>query len=69
VCFVGGSGEWRRGLTGLVFGGGVEQVREGGFGRVVGAQHVDVDDALEGVGAQLLDRGEEVARCAGAVGR
>ncbi len=69
MCFVGGSGEWRRGLTGLVFGGGVEQVREGGFGRVVGAQHVDVDDALEGVGAQLLDRGEEVARCAGAVGR
>lgn len=61
----------RGGLTGLavrlVLGGGLEEVREGGFGGVVGAQDVDVDDAFEGVGAQLQDGGEEVAgrSCAG----
>ena len=46
--------------------GGVEEVGEGGFEGVVGAEDVDVDDGFEGVGAELGDGGEEIACCAGA---
>ncbi len=46
--------------------GGVEEVREGGFEGVVGAEDVDVDDGFEGVGGEGGEGGEEVACCAGA---
>lgn len=41
------------------------EVRKGQFGHVVGAEHIDVDDALEGVGRELRQRCEEVACCSG----
>lgn len=41
---------------------------ERGFEGVVGAEHVDVDDGFEGVGAALRDGREEVARGSGADG-
>ena len=39
---------------------------ESGFEGVVGAQHVDVHDGFESVGAELGDGREEVAGCSGA---
>ena len=36
---------------------------------VVGTEDVNIDDGFHGVGAELLDRGEEVACCSGAVER
>jgi len=41
-------------------------VRDGGLEGVEGADGVDVDDGLEGVGAQARDGGDEVACGAGA---
>lgn len=54
-------------VRGFVLGGGCDEVGESGFEGVVGAEHVDVHDGFEGVGAELGDWGEEVAGCAGAV--
>ena len=48
-------------------GGGGEEVGEGGFEGVVGAEHVDVHDRFEGVGGELGYGREEVACCSGAV--
>jgi hypothetical protein len=48
-------------------GGAAEEVGDGGLDGVEGAEDVDVDDALEGVGAQAVDGGDEVSCCAGAV--
>ena len=63
----GRDGGGRTGFSvGEVRARGGDQVRERGFQRVVGAQHVDVDDGFEGVGADLGDWGEEVAGGAGA---
>lgn len=62
ACAGGGGGE----VGVFVGGGGVDEVREGGFEGVVGAEDVDVDDGFEGVGAELGDGGEEIACCAGA---
>ena len=42
---------------------------EGGFEGVVGAEDVDVEDGFEGVGAELVDGGEEVACGSRAGGR
>lgn len=39
-----------------------------GFGGVVGAEHVDVDDGFEGVGGELGEGREKIACCAGAGG-
>ncbi len=50
----------------LVFAGGFDEVGESGFEGVVGAEDVDVHDGFEGVGAELVDGGEEVACCSGA---
>ena len=57
----GGGGDF-----GFVGGGGGDEVGEGGFEGVVGAEDVDVDDGFEGVGGELVDGGEEIACCAGA---
>ena len=50
---------------GFVGGGGCDEVGQGSFEGVVGAEDVDVDDGFEGVGGELIDGGEEVACCAG----
>lgn len=49
--------------------GGGDQVREGCFKGVVGTEDVNVDDGFHGVGAKLLDRGEEVTCCSSAIKR
>lgn len=54
--------------SGFVGVGGGDEVGEGGFEGVVGAEDVNVDDGFEGVGAKLVDGGEEIACCAGAAG-
>ena len=55
------------GVMGVFVGaGGGDEVGEGGFEGVVGAENVDVDDGFEGVGAELVDGGEEVACCSSA---
>lgn len=61
-----GTAGWGRFAVGFVGGGGLDEVREGGFEGVVGAENVDVHDGFEGVGAELGDGREEVAGCAGA---
>ena len=63
-----GTGGGGGGTVGGVGGGGGDEVGNGGFEGVVGAQDVDVHDGFEGVGAELVDGGEEVACCAGAGG-
>lgn len=45
---------------------GGDELREGGFERVVGAEDVDVHDRFEGVGAELGYGGQEIACCSGA---
>ena len=40
-----------------VAGGGGEEIGEGGFEGIVGAENVDVDDRFEGVGGELGDGG------------
>lgn len=49
ACAGGGGGF----AVGVVRGGGGNEVREGGFERVVGAEDVDVHDRFESVGAEL----------------
>ena len=61
-----GAAGWGRFAVGFVGGGGLDEVREGGFEGVVGAENVDVHDGFEGVGAELGDGRKEVAGCAGA---
>lgn len=41
------------------------QVRDGRFERVVRAEDVDIHDRFERIDGELVDRGEEVACCAG----
>ena len=64
----GGGGLSGEGAGGVVFGDGGEEVGEGDFCGVVGAQKVDVHDGFHGVGGELGEGGEEIACCAGAVG-
>lgn len=47
--------------------GGRDQVREGDLEGVEGADGVDVDDGLEGIGAEARDGRDKVACCASAV--
>ena len=61
-----GSRRGRRLAVGRVRGGRGDEVGQGGFGGVVGAQDVDVHDGFERVGAELVDGGEEVAGRSGA---
>ena len=42
-------------------GSGLDEVRDGGLDGVEGANGVDVDDSLEGVGAQTGNRSNEVS--------
>ena len=46
--------------------GAPEEVGDGGLDGVEGAEDVNVDDGLEGVGGHVLQGGDEVARGAGA---
>ena len=62
-------GEGVAGAVVGVCGGGFDEGRQAGFDRVVGADDVDVDNGLEGVGGELRHRGEEIACGAGAVGQ
>lgn len=43
----------------------LRQVRDGRFERVVRAEDVDIHDRLERIDGELVDRGKEVACCAG----
>lgn len=54
-------------IVGMFLGGG-EEVRDGRFQCVEGADGVDVEDGFEGIGGEAVDGRQEVARCTGTGG-